>query len=201
MIEPFREMLLSWYRDHQRDLPWRKTRDPYAVLVAEVLLHQTRQVGAEGLAPRASDLEALPGIGPYTAAAVASIAFGEPVAVVDGNVRRVLARIFAQADPHPRWLQETAQALLFQGDPGRWNQALMELGATVCTPRSPRCVLCPIALFCEGKDDAERYPASRVRRQRGVHAAALALRGQRGGFVLEKRNGQALGGLGGVPVR
>ncbi len=245
-----RRALLSWYRTNARDLPWRGTRDPYAILVSEVLLQQTRVEQALGYYARflkafpnlgalaraseeevlqvwagagyyrrarnlhrlaqavaetrlpvtAAELEELPGIGPYTAAAVASIAFGEPVAAVDGNVRRVLARLFAVEEPSSKWLRETAERLLDRDDSGSWNQAVMELGAIVCTPKSPQCVLCPIALFCEGKDDPERYPASRVRTQRAVQAVALVLRGQMGGYVLEKRNGQTLGGLWGFPL-
>ncbi len=245
-----RRALLSWYRTNTRDLPWRETRDPYAILVSEVLLQQTRveqargyytrflkafpdlgtlaraseeevlhvwagagyyrrarnlhrlaqTVAETGLPATAAELEELPGIGPYTAAAVASIAFGEPVAAVDGNVRRVLARLFTVEEPSIRWLQEKAERLLDRGDPGEWNQALMELGATVCTPKSPRCPTCPVARVCAGRDDAERYPAPRTRTQRAVEAVALGLRGRTGGFVLERRNGRALGGLWGFPL-
>ncbi len=248
-VQKLQAALLGWYERNARDLPWRRTSDPYAILLAEVLLQQTRveqatgyyarfleafpdlralaaapeeavmrvwagagyyrrarnlhrlaqQVGAEGLPRRASDLAALPGIGPYTAAAVASIAFGEPTAVVDGNVRRVLARLFAQRNPKPRWLRETAAALLAQTEPGRWNQALMELGATACTPRNPGCGVCPLAPFCAGKESPGQYPEPRRRSQKKVQAAALVLRG-RGGYVLERRDGPSLGGLWGFPL-
>ncbi|MEW6217714.1 MAG: A/G-specific adenine glycosylase [Candidatus Bipolaricaulota bacterium] len=244
-----RRALLSWYRTNARDLPWRGTSDPYAILVSEVLLQQTRveqalgyyarflkafpdlgalaraseeevlhvwagagyyrrarnlhrlaqAVAKTGLPAMAEELEELPGIGPYTAAAVASIAFGEPVAAVDGNVRRVLARLFAVEEPSSKWLRETAERLLDRDDPCSWNQAVMELGAIVCTPRSPQCDQCPVVRFCEGKDVPERYPASRVRTQRAVQAVALVLRGN-GGYVLQKRDGQALGGLWGFPL-
>jgi len=244
-----RRALLSWYRTNARDLPWRGTRDPYAILVSEVLLQQTRveqalgyyarfleafpnlgslaraseeevlqvwagagyyrrarnlhrlanQVIEHGLPQNARELERLPGVGPYTAAAVASIAFGEPVATVDGNVRRVLSRLFARERSQPRWLRETAQALLDPDAPGAWNQAVMELGATVCTPKSPRCSACPAAHVCAGRKDPERYPSPRRRTQRTVEATALILRGP-DGFVLERRDGQALGGLWGFPL-
>ncbi|MFN3346921.1 MAG: NUDIX domain-containing protein, partial [Candidatus Bipolaricaulaceae bacterium] len=144
-------------------------------------------------------LLSLPGIGPYTAAAVASIAFGEPVAVVDGNVRRVLARLFAVERPSARWLRETAQNLLDPRDPGMWNQALMELGALVCTPKSPGCGGCPVAAFCQGRAEARRYPAKEKRRPQEVEAVALVLRGRRG-YLLERRDGQALAGLWGFPL-
>ena len=89
----------------------------------------------------------LPGIGRYTAAAIASIAFGEPVAVVDGNVERVLARVHGDALPNgSAW--DRAQALLDPKRPGDFNQAMMELGATVCTPKSPQCLLCPVSTLC-----------------------------------------------------
>ncbi len=245
----FRRALLHWYGEHHRALPWRGTRDPYAILVAEVLLQQTRaeqaqryyarflqafpdfkalaqaseeevlqvwagagyyrrarnlhrlaQIVAEQGLPRSYDgLLSLPGVGPYTAAAVASIAFGEPVAVVDGNVRRVLARLFAVEQPSARWLRETAQSLLEPSDPGTWNQALMELGALVCTPKNPRCGGCPVAAFCQGREEAQRYPAQEKRRPREVEAVALVLRGRRG-YLLERRDGQALAGLWGFPL-
>lgn len=247
--EEVRAPLLAWFRRSARDLPWRRTRDPYAILVSEILLQQTRveqalryyprfmaefpNLGAlaqaaeedvlrawagagyyrrarslhrlarivteTGLPTRATELAELPGIGPYTAAAVASIAFGEPVAAVDGNVRRVLARLFAAEDPSARWLRATAEGLLDPEDPRSWNQAMMELGATVCTPKDPRCSSCPVAGSCAGKNDAGRYPAPRARRPRSVLATALVLRAPQG-YVLEKRDGQALGGLWGVPL-
>jgi A/G-specific adenine glycosylase len=248
-LEGFRRAILHWYGEHRRKLPWRETRDPYAILVSEILLQQTRveqargyythfleafpnfaalaqaseeevlgvwagagyyrrarslhrlaqAVAETGLPRTAAALEDLPGIGPYTAAAVASIAFGEPVAAVDGNVRRVLARLFAAEEPSARWLQATAEGLLALEDPGSWNQALMELGATRCTLKDPRCASCPVAGSCAGRDDAGRYPAPRARKQRAVPATALVLRTPYG-YVLEKRDGQVLGGLWGFPL-
>jgi len=189
------DRLLPWYREHRRDLSFRRTRDPYAILVAEVLLQRTRI--ASGLPyferfmaafPTVVDLAAapeervlkaweglgfygrarnlhraakavvadhggripgtfarlreLPGIGDYTAGAVASIAFGERVPAVDGNAIRVLARVFrlrgdlTRGDAR-RGLVGIAADLVPPGEPGTFNQALMELGATVCTPRRP----------------------------------------------------------------
>lgn len=102
---------------------------------------------------------ALPGIGEYTAAAILSIAYGESLAVLDGNVARVVARVEAvrgDLRETPRWrnLQQSAAALLDPESPGDWNQAMMELGATLCTPRSPQCLLCPISDFCEARKHA-----------------------------------------------
>jgi A/G-specific adenine glycosylase len=196
--------LVTWYRAHRRDLPWRRTRDPYAIWVSEVMLQQTRvdtvvpywrrwmtafptvralasaplddvlaawaglgyysrarnlHAGAKRLAgtafpSTASELREVPGIGPYTAGAIASIAFGEKAPLVDGNVARVLARAFAidedvKSSSGSRTLWKRAGELVAQADaPGDLNQALMELGATVCTPTKPRCLVCPIARSC-----------------------------------------------------
>jgi A/G-specific adenine glycosylase len=100
-------------------------------------------------------LRQLPGIGRYTAAAIASIAFAEPIAVVDGNVERVLSRVFGkQLDERTTW--ETAEDLLDRKRPGDANQAMMELGATVCLPRQPKCLLCPVSEFCATRGDLPR---------------------------------------------
>ncbi len=205
----FRKQLLEWFRQFQRDLPWRRTTDPYRIWLSEIMLQQTRvaaaipyyerflqrfpDVHALAAAPqeevlrlwsglgyyrrarnlqkaaqqivakhggqfpaRLDDVLALPGIGNYTAAAILSIGFGEKHAVLDGNVARVLARLGAihgdLREPQ-RWqeLQKTADRLLEPKSPGDWNQAVMELGATLCTPKSPQCLLCPVAQFCEGR--------------------------------------------------
>jgi A/G-specific adenine glycosylase len=104
-------------------------------------------------------LRRLPGIGRYTAAAIASIAFAEPIAVVDGNVERVLSRMFGkQLDERTSW--EAAEDLLDRKRPGDANQAMMELGATVCLPRQPKCLLCPISRFCLTRGDLPRISKS-----------------------------------------
>jgi len=199
-LATFRRVLLRWYGEHRRDLPWRETRDPYRIWLSEIMLQQTRVAAVldhyriflsrfphvqalaaasedavlaawsglgyyrrarrmhqcakdflkkhAGQFPRtAEELHELPGIGRYTAAAIASIAFGEPVAVVDGNVERVLQRLAGiHLDTPQTW--QHAQALLDRSRPGDFNQAVMELGATVCVPREPRCPLCPIRKWC-----------------------------------------------------
>src|SRR5438445_7499787 len=197
-----RMRLLAWYDANRRDLPWRHTRDPYRILVAEYLLQRTRIVSGtpyyerfltrfptvqdrasaplddvlavwEGLgfygrarnlhaAARAivdrhagrvpesfEELTALPGMGEYTAGAVASIAFGVLVPAVDGNVSRVIARLFRIRDDvtravAKRRIHEIAARLVSPDRPGAFNQAMMELGATVCTPASPACDPCPL---------------------------------------------------------
>src|SRR6201984_884329 len=124
---------------------------------ARNLQRAARQIVAKhgGQFPRTLDEAlALPGIGSYTAAAILSIAFGAKHAVLDGNVARVLARLDAirgDLRESQRWreLQKTADGLLEPKYPGDWNQAIMELGATLCTPRSPQCLLCPVAQYCE----------------------------------------------------
>jgi A/G-specific adenine glycosylase len=107
----------------------------------------------------------LPGIGRYTAAAIASIAFGEPVAVVDGNVERVLERMFGRAAGREvAWQQ--AEELLDRTRPGDFNQAMMELGATICTPRAPQCLLCPLYKWCQSRGaDVSKPQATRKRKQ------------------------------------
>jgi A/G-specific adenine glycosylase len=200
--------LTTWYESRKRDLPWRKTRDPYAIWVSEVMLQQTqvktvlgyyerwmqrfptlsalaaaddadvlhawqglgyysrarrllsgaRAVVAHhaGQLPRdPAALLALPGIGPYSAGAIASIAFGLPEPIVDGNVVRVLCRIFAlRGDPAKAPLKQElwrrARELVPADKPSEFNQSLMELGATICTPTSPRCPECPVAPHCRG---------------------------------------------------
>ena len=189
--------VLAWYDRHGRDLPWRRTRDPYAILVSEVMAQQTQVgrvveyyerwlarwptaadlaaaspadvltawvglgynrralrlreaaaiVARDGWPRDAAGLRALPGVGPYTAAAVASFAFGERVAAVDTNVRRVAARL--GADP---------RELLPRRRGADWNQAAMELGAVFCTARTPRCDGCPAAPWCPSRGRVTTEP-------------------------------------------
>ncbi|MGE5277056.1 MAG: A/G-specific adenine glycosylase, partial [Acidobacteriota bacterium] len=237
-----RRALLRWYRRRRRDLPWRRTSDPYAVWVSEVMLQQTtaavvarrwgeflrrfptvralarapegdvlaawaglgyyararslrraaRWVVSAGAFPRtAEEWRALPGVGPYTAAAVASICYGEPAAVLDGNVARVLSRLGGlRLDPRSaagsRRLGATAQSLLDPSAPGDSNQALMELGATVCTPRAPRCPACPLGRSCRARSlgTPEAFPPRRKREaSRTIHLVAGVAR-RRGRIVL-----------------
>ena len=125
--------------------------------------------GFEGVLPTDSKtLQTLPGIGPYTAAAVASIAHGEAVACVDGNIRRVMARQTADENPSPNLVQDWADRSLWKADAGNWNQALMELGATLCMPKRPNCAQCPIQSSCLGMAEPIRYPAPKVRSKKRV---------------------------------
>ena len=154
-----------------------------------------RQAAAKGGIPRTvEELRELPGIGAYTAAAVASIAFGVPAPVLDGNVQRVLSRWLAlDLDPKSREARErmmsAAAAFLDPRRPGDSNQALMELGATVCAPRRPRCLLCPIASGCRAarEGDPERFPVARAKRERERHRLAVALARREDGVLLFRR--------------
>jgi len=208
-LRRFRKRLQAWFATYRRDLPWRRTKDPYLIWISEIMLQQTRVAAAIpyyerfverfpdfkslagvpeeevlrmwaglGYYSRARNLQKaarqivaehdsqfprvreealrLAGIGEYTAAAILSIAYGKKLAVLDGNVARVLARLVAQRGDlraNGRWsqLQALASDLLAPQAPGDWNEAMMELGATVCTPRSPQCLLCPIAEFCQAR--------------------------------------------------
>jgi A/G-specific adenine glycosylase len=143
-------------------------------------------------------LRELPGVGEYTAGAVASIAFGEAVPAVDGNVRRVLARLHDVAQPKPAWLRGTAAALVDPDRPGDWNQALMDLGATVCTPRTPSCPVCPVATWCAARaagTEEERPAADRRRAPRPV-VFAVAVMHHSGRVLLRRRPADGL--LGGM---
>lgn len=124
-------------------------------------MHQAaRLIAKRGSFPQtAEDWLELPGIGRYTAAAIASIAFGEPVAVVDGNVERVLQRL-TQAALGREAVWQKAQALIDRRRPGDFNQAMMELGATICTPRAPQCLICPLSRFCQTRGEEKREPAA-----------------------------------------
>jgi len=156
-----------------------------------------------GRVPRSGDaLEALPGVGRYTAGAVRSIAFGERAAIVDGNVRRVLSRWTAHDDLDDARLWDLARELVPRGRPADFNQALMELGATVCTPRTPGCTRCPVNGLCEAAA-LERpldFPAARPRKApRAVRALSAIVR-RRGRLLLVQRPSRGLlGGLWEVP--
>jgi len=228
-----RPLLLRWYERNRRDLPWRRSRDPYAIWISESMLQQTRvetvipyyhrflerfpDVGslaraeledvlglwaglgyysrarnlhraaqavvtehAGALPADAEALRALPGVGPYTAGAVASIAFDRPEPIVDGNVARVLTRLFEIDEdvgdpPVKKRLWALAAELSNGPQPGALNQALMELGATLCTPRAPRCPACPVARHCQAhaRGDPEALPIKRKKpRRRAVEAVA-----------------------------
>ena len=147
-------------------------------------------------------LKALPGVGAYTAGAVASIAFGHAVGAVDGNVRRVLARLFGMQEPSAAWLRRAADELVDPTRPGDWNQALMDLGATVCGPRRPRCEGCPLAAWCTGRESGrpEYYPAAKPKAGPRKATFALAVLCAGGRTLLVRRPDDGLlGGLWAFP--
>jgi A/G-specific adenine glycosylase len=258
-IARLRDPLLRWYRRNRRDLPWRRTRDPYAIWVSEIMLQQTTvaavvpywtqflgrfpdvaslaasreddvlaawsglgyyrrarslREGAvavmerhRGLIPgEVDDLLSLPGIGRYTAGAIASLAFGREAPVVDGNVKRVFSRLFAlpgygAAADRASWA--IAGALVPGPDPGDLNQALMELGALVCTPRSPGCDRCPVRRWCRARalGTQQSYPSRRpTPPAREIRVAAAWI--VRGGLVLlaARTDGDPLRGAWDLPA-
>lgn len=242
--QAIRTRLLDWYDGHRRDLPWRRTADPYAILVSEVMLQQTRvaavegyyqrflerfptagalaaapesdllhawaglgyysrarnlqaaarQIVRDGFPSRYDDILELPGVGPYTAAAVASIAFQTPHAVVDGNVRRVLSRLLAQAVSNAAVGQAAADQLLDRSRPGDFNQAVMELGAMVCLPRQPLCELCPLASLCRARKLGQiaRFPPRKPKRSTEAVALRLCIVKKGPAILLHPPTGQGL---------
>jgi len=254
------ERLLAWFDGRRRDLPWRRTKDPYRILVAEFLLQRTRvstgvpyydrfierfptvaslaraseadvlrtweglgfyrrarslHAAAKAILARhggavpadPEDLDRLPGIGPYTAGAVASVAFGRRVPAVDGNAIRVLARVFriredVAAAAVRRRIRDIASGLVPDDRPGDFNQALMELGATVCTPAAPACPACPIEDLCVARREGDERSLPRAARPRASVDApvvfAFVERGDR--FLLVRRpEGGLLAGLWSLP--
>ena len=165
-------------------------------------LHAAARALAKHFPRTSRELAELPGFGPYTAAAVASLAFGEDVPLVDGNVARVLSRVLRlDGDARARsW--EAARALLPRGRGGAFNEALMELGALVCSPRDPRCGECPLSRICEGKGEPERFPERKAKKARPLLAwQAVALVRRDGAVLLSRRpEGALFAGLWDLPA-
>ncbi|GAE26385.1 A/G-specific adenine glycosylase [Halalkalibacter wakoensis JCM 9140] len=247
-INDFQHHLVSWFKENQRDLPWRLSKDPYRVWVSEIMLQQTRvdtvipyynafmrqfptlEALAEaeedqilkaweglgyysrvrnlqtavrevvehygGVVPdNRKDISSLKGVGPYTAGAVLSIAYGKPEPAVDGNVMRVLSRVLLVeediAKPSTRKIFEAIlYDLVSKEDPSSFNQGLMELGALICTPTSPGCLLCPVREFCRAYDTGKQNELpikSKKKKQSLKHMAALIVRNEAGEVLIEKR--------------
>ena len=154
-----------------------------------------RELPGEHFPTSYRDLRKLPGVGQYTAGAVASIGFGEIVPAVDGNVRRVLARLFDKREPRARWLNRIAAELVDKDRPGDWNQALMELGAMICSPKNPRCDDCPVQLWCTAHEQGTQAlsPAG-IRRvpAREISFLLVILQTEEGEVMLVQRPRQGL---------
>ncbi|MGZ6143181.1 MAG: A/G-specific adenine glycosylase [Myxococcales bacterium] len=165
-------------------------------------LHEAAQPANGALPKTAAELRELPGFGPYTAAAVASLAFGEDVPLVDGNVARVLARVFRLRGDARAQSWRLAAELLPRGRAGEFNEALMELGATVCTPRAPKCTSCTIRTDCQGRDTPERFPEPKKRAPRPLMQwQAVALRRRDGAVLLARRPpGELFAGMWDLPA-
>lgn len=242
----YKDALLRWYEANKRDLPWRKSRDPYAIWLSETMLQQTTsqavipyfekflqrfptvkklaqaEIGqvlelwsglgyysrarnlhkaaqslSSGFPKTSAELMELPGFGPYTSRAVASIAFGESVGVIDGNVIRVLCRwhgleIEWWKTRERSRLQTLADEWVKDVSSSTMNQALMELGATVCLAKTPRCALCPIMSSCQGlqKSAISQLPRKKPRREKELWVWQPMIRISRG-RILIARNKQA----------
>ena len=253
----FRSRLTAWFRKSARDLPWRRRRDPYSVLVSEMMLQQTQVSSVIGYFERwmarfpdfktvaaapepevlhawqglgyysrarnlhrtaqlvveqhggnlpvdPEALRALPGIGPYTACAVAAFAFDRPAPVVDANIARVLTRLFnyvkqidtaAGAD----WIRQTSTALQPEKGAGVFNEALMELGALVCVPGRPKCPECPVRAFCAAIAP-EKLPVKKPRVKTVALAENCAWIFNRNRILLEQQAGIRWRGLWKLPL-
>ncbi len=248
--------LLDWFATNARDLPWRRTRDPYSIWISEIMLQQTQvptvipyyerflrrfptvrrlararldtvlklweglgyysrarsmhQAAREmvsrfnGRVPQTTDdLLTLPGIGRYTAGAIASIAFAQRVALVDGNVERVLCRLFRirgipkQAATRRR-IWSIAEEMLPTEQVGQFSQSLMELGSEVCTPRAPRCMDCPLRRLCEAKqhDEQDQLPIRTGKKPLPGHIVVVGVIYRNSRILIDKRKPEGLlGGL------
>lgn len=251
----FRRKLMTWYRSHARELPWRGVHDPYRTWVSEVMLQQTRVAAViehyerflqrfpsmlalalapepevlaawsglgyyrrarmlhraakfvtselEGVLPNTSTaLRTLPGIGEYTSAAIASIAFGESIAVVDGNVERVLLRLTGRPEDNSAaartFVREQAAALIPRrrvaeqhNAAGDHNQAMMELGATICLPKAPLCLHCPVYAMCRTRGEHLTQPRAVQRSSPAAYLLSLRKNGTATEVLLEQRSATA----------
>ncbi|MEH7304701.1 A/G-specific adenine glycosylase [Neobacillus drentensis] len=247
-LSAFQTDLITWFKQEQRDLPWRKDQDPYKVWVSEIMLQQTRvdtvipyfnrfiewfptiedlAVAEEEKVLKAweglgyysrvrnlqsavkevyekyngkvpnnpNEISGLKGVGPYTAGAILSIAYGIPEPAVDGNVMRVLSRVLSIWDdiakPSTRKIFEKAvRELISHEDPSSFNQALMELGALICTPTSPSCLLCPVRDHCQAFEEGvqQELPIkTKKTKTRDVQLAAAILFDKEGKVLIHKR--------------
>lgn len=174
---------------------------------ARNLLKCAREIAARGSWPEtAAELRKLPGIGPYTAGAIAAIAFNQPEAAVDGNVDRVFARLLAlkgEWKEAKKQLHGQVERLVPEDRPGDFAEALMDLGATICTPTRPNCLICPISEFCRAKAEGEpeRYPIKPARQAKPIRRGAAFVAVHKGQVLLQRRPDKGLlGGMTGLPT-
>jgi len=252
-ISEFQRKLIQWFSEEQRDLPWRKSNNPYKVWVSEVMLQQTRVDTVipyynrflekfptiesfaeadeeavlkiwEGLGyysrvrnlhtavkevveeyggnvpDTLEEISKLKGVGPYTAGAVLSIAYGRPEPAVDGNVMRVLSRILLLKDDiakasSRKIFEKAARELMYIENPSYFNQALMELGALICTPTSPACLLCPVREHCLAFNEGvqEELPVkTRKKSTRHEDLVSVVLTNKKGEILIRKRPNKGL---------
>jgi len=248
--------LLRWFKQNGRDLPWRKTKDPYAIWISEIMLQQTQVATVipyyekflktfptfhhlakanlsavlkvwEGLGyysrarnlhqasrliekhsngkipDNLKDLLNLPGIGKYTAGAILSIAFNKTMPILDGNVKRVLSRLYAISGNPGRGkteglLWQLSESLLPKGRAGLFNQALMDLGAMICTPKDPQCPKCPLTDLCKayGSGKPERFPSKTMKKKvPHINAVSAIIRRNEKVLLRQRPPKGLLGGL------
>ncbi len=259
--EALRRVVIAWYREVAEDYPWRRTRDPYEILVSEVMLQQTqvatvlgrgywerwleRFPDVETLAAAGEDeilkaweglgyyrrarnlqhaakavvrdfggefpetydsIRELPGVGDYTAGAVACLAFGQPTAMVDANIARVLTRLLdfrerIDSTAGKRWLQTHARLLVDPGNPREFNSGLMELGQKHCKPRKPTCGRCPVSRFCQATEPEALPRKKAAQNVETVEEFAWYVHDRRGGrILLQQERGSRRNGLWKLPV-
>lgn len=163
-------------------------------------LHEAAKRAHNGLPRDVEGLRALPGIGRNTAHAIAAFAYRQPVAIMEANVKRIVARVFALATPTDDQLWHGAEVLLNRDEPFDYNQAMMDLGSIICTPKAPQCPACPANKLCRGQEHAESYPTPKVKKQVSTRWVDILVREDaKGRFYLEKRDDALLGGLYGFP--
>ncbi|RYL88942.1 A/G-specific adenine glycosylase [Sporolactobacillus sp. THM7-4] len=252
-VKRFNHHLLKWFYEKKRDLPWRRTKNPYYIWISEVMLQQTQvdtvipyylkfikrfptvdslaqapeqsvlkyweglgyysrarnlQQGVREVATRydgnvpenKTDLLSIRGIGPYTAGAILSIAFDEPEPAVDGNVMRVISRIFLIDDDvakvkTKKKFEQIVGELIAETDPSAFNQSLMELGAMICRPKHPKCGICPVKDYCKACDEGvqHEYPVkSRKAEPRQAEYAVILIEDADGRILIEQRPDKGL---------
>lgn len=252
----FHSRLLNWYKTVKRDMPWRKTVDPYRILVSEFMLQQTQvktvipyyekwiksfptikklastsesnvlkhweglgyysrarnlrnsailiQKNYAGKVPDSlEEIQKLPGVGHYTAGAVLSIAYDKKVPALDGNVKRVLSRLFLLKEngsnkKSENKLWETMDTLLPEKDCGDFNQAFMELGATICLPQNPCCEVCPLKGFCQAKQKGKQKqfpPPKKATEITSIQVCAAVIFNKSRVYIQKRKAGGLMGGL------